>query len=352
VVDEVAGDEREVIPTMTLANEFIGEDEDTFSVVTREGAPEEDDIPEPPGVLKIGNELVVYEDVGIVGNALQFTGCVRGVMRTEPGSYDRGTLVEPLFGILVGLLSEGVSESANALAGVGFDRFPRMGVVRLEDPEAQEVELRLYTSNVEEGLLMPISDVGGGIFVARYGTTARSFDSNTPVFWQPVRTWDRFAEFSDDAELSYWTFTTQLTDAFIKRVYWKEGQLSNNVNIRCYARLNEGIEWNAPSQSVVYLSKDAEQEGDTTGEMTDLDARRRMAGNPLGLLYGMENPRADNMLEIQADKIEVRFFTVYNTGAFIWEDPSVIGWKFTPKIDAFAIEYVQQNRTRRHVDRQ
>jgi hypothetical protein len=350
VIDEIAGDERVVIRPLTLADEFIGEDEDTFSVVSSEGTPDESDLPEPPGILKIGNELLVYNDASIVGNTLQFTGCVRGVMHTDPGSYDRGTRVEPMFGIVVGMLSEGASDTSNALIGIGFDRFPRMGVVRLEDPEAEQVELRLYTTNVDEGLMMPINDLGGGIFNGRYGTVTRSFDTNTPVFWHPVRAWDRYAEFSDNPELSYWSFTTQLTDAFIKRIYWKEGQLADNVNVRVYCRLNEGVDWNAPGGSLIYLSRDAGQ-GESSAMDADLDMRRKRAGNPLAFLYGMDNPRADNMIEVQADKVEVRFFTIYNPGAFNWDDPSVIGWKFTPRLEAFAIEYVQQNRTRRHVDR-
>jgi len=42
---------------------------------------------------------------------------------------------------------------------------------------------------------------------------------------------------------------------------------------------------------------------------------------------------------------------IYEQGAYQWNTPSILGWKFSPVINAFHIEYLSQNRTRRHVDR-
>ena len=85
--------------------------------------------------------------------------------------------------------------------------------------------------------------------------------------------------------------------------------------------------------------------------MSATDYRRRGQGNDLKFLYAMEDSRADNLINLQADRIEVRIFMIYEDSAFNWEDPSAIGWKSTPQVQSFGIEYVQQNRTRRHVDR-
>ena len=65
----------------------------------------------------------------------------------------------------------------------------------------------------------------------------------------------------------------------------------------------------------------------------------------------MEDPRGDNEIRLQADKVEVRFYVIYEDGAFKWDDMSASGWKHSPKLEMLGIEYVQQNRVRRHIDR-
>ena len=49
--------------------------------------------------------------------------------------------------------------------------------------------------------------------------------------------------------------------------------------------------------------------------------------------------------------VEARMFVIYEAGAYQWNTPSALGWKFSPRINAFHIEYCTQNRTRRHIDR-
>ena len=61
--------------------------------------------------------------------------------------------------------------------------------------------------------------------------------------------------------------------------------------------------------------------------------------------------RAYNIPIFQAEKIEARLFVIYESGAYQWNNPTALGWKFSPKINAFHLEYMTQNRTRRHIDR-
>jgi hypothetical protein len=267
-------------------------------------------------------------------------------MRTKPYSYEVGTPAEVLdFGIYVAILSNGLDDSNNVISALGLDRFPTRGVVRVEHPEQDFAELVLYTYNDGTALKMPIADIGGGLFRARYGTAARAADSGTPVFWQPVRTWDQFAEFSDDPNLSFYYMSSQLTDAFIKRIYWDEGTVPQHVNVEVLARLNEAADWNAQPDRILYLSVD----GSTTPQ--GKDASRLQKDNPLKFLRLMQMPEADNLINLQAEKVECRLFVIYESGAYQWNNPSALGWKFSPKINAFHIEYMTQNRTRRHVDR-
>jgi hypothetical protein len=323
----------------------VGESQDTILVISSEGIPDASDVPVAPGILKIGDELVVFQEAELSGDGMQFTGCKRGVLRSKPRAHAKGTRVEAFFGIYVGMLTESVQNSSNQIVGAGLDRFPLMGCVRLEDANGDQAEIRLYTENAGGGVLrMPVNDAGGGLFVARYGTTARSFDAGTPVFWHPVRNWDRFAEYSDDPELSFFALSTELTDAFLKRIYWKEVITAPNLNIRVYARLNEALDWNANAQRMLFLSRDGDSSGGTSGLRVDPKQ------SPLKYLRAMEDPNGDNLLNIQADRIELRVFVLYENGAYIWNDPTKIGWKSTPILQSLGLEYVNQNRVRRHID--
>jgi hypothetical protein len=349
VVDEIHAKTRPQMLPFQVVEEFIGEDAKTITLIPNRGTSEEGDVPEAPGVIRLGNELIIYREVALAGGGVQFTECTRGVGSTEPRPAERGTCAEVMFGMPVAVLTESSPDNGYRLSGLGFEKFPPMGVVRLEDPETGEVELRLYTQNDGTELSMPKNDAGSGVFVGRYGTTARSWEAGTPVFWQPVRHWDRYSEYSDDPELSFWALSTELTDAFVKRVYWSEGQKEDNIDIRVLVRFNEGIGWNASSQNLILQTDDPD-----AGGLSDLDLRRVSGDNALKFLYGFEDPDGDNLIGargLQANKIEVRVFMVYEEGAYRWDDASAIGWKSTPKIESFGIEYVQQNRTRRHVER-
>ncbi|MHC5050584.1 MAG: hypothetical protein ACYTGK_08225, partial [Planctomycetota bacterium] len=356
VVDEIAGENRNVLFPLTLTDEELSDNATVFSVISSEGVPDEQDIPEGPGLVRIGDELCVFGQAEVVGGQLQFSEVTRGVLRTLPGTYQRGAPVEVLFGCRVAILTNGVTGPSNILMGRGFQRFPPMGVVRMESPEAEQADLRLYTINKATEVQMPVNDSGGGIFTGRYGTNALSFEAGTPVFFHPVRVWDRFAEASNDPQLSYWSFSTELSEALIKRIYWEEGQRPKNVQFRVFARVDEAAPWESTLRNQLWLSRDSGAEGSDVerrdpSSLRPGDSRRQETDDPRKFLYVMERKQGDNLLNLQANKIEVRVFVVYRTGAFQWADPSVSGWKGSPIMQRFAIEYLQQNVVRRHIDR-
>jgi hypothetical protein len=356
VIDEVSGENRNVLHPLTLTDEELSDSATVFSVTSSEGTPDDADVPEGPGLVRIGDELCVFGQAENVGGQLQFSEVTRGVLRTLPGTYQRGAPVEVLFGSRVAILTSGVTAASNILMGRGFQRFPPMGVVRLESAEADQADLRLYTINKMTQVEMPVNDLGGGIFTGRYGTNALSFEGGTPVFFHPVRVWDRYADSSNDPQLSYWSFSTQLSEALIKRIYWDEGQRPRNVQFRVFARVDEAAPWEATTRNILWLSRDTQAEGRDRpdGEERSLrpgDRRTQETDDPRRFLYAMERKQGDNLLNLQANKIEVRVFVVYRTGAYQWNDPSVDGWKASPIMERFAIEYLQQNVVRRHVDR-
>ena len=338
-IDEVAVKARGVSYPLTLVNEDLNAEDETILAVAPEGTAGGNEGPAGPGLLRIGEELVVYVTATPKGRQVEFGGCVRGVLRTEARDYARGAPIEALPGVTVGVLTEGVRDSSPNMLGVGFGRFPRIGCVRLEDKDADQAELRIYTLRDPAALRMPIHPRGGGLFVARYGTVARSWDAGTPVFWQPIRGWDRFAEFSTDPEISFWSFNTQLRGAYFKRLYWQE-LLVPNVYFRILMRLNEDAPWDALNSRTIIMS-----------QLGGRDiAPKSYDGNPFKYLRRFEFHRGDNIVGLQAERVEMRVFVIYRNGAYRWEDPSVRGWKTTPLLQQMALEYVQPNRIWRHVD--
>ena len=181
VIDEISGDGGETRFRLTLSDERLSSQGTTIRVISSEGVPDDADVPVGPGVLKIGDELVVFQEAEISGGALVFSQCVRGVLRTQAVGYERGVEVVPQVGFYVAILTESVQASSNALSGLGFDRFPLDGCLRLEDPDSDRAELRIYTTNDGATVSMPVHTFGGGIFTSRYGTVATSHDQGTQI---------------------------------------------------------------------------------------------------------------------------------------------------------------------------
>jgi len=353
-VDEIHGDTGRVVFDMTL-KEDVGVSDTTLKFTSEEGTPDEDSMPEGPGVIRIGNEMIVWDEVQVEGDAMVFSGCVRGTQLSEAAPYPTGTLGQPLVGIYVALLANATNAQSNVLQVRGAGGFAPTGCVRLEDPESGTAELRLYTIN-KDGieLQMPIAEgVGSGVFLGRYGSISQAFAAGMPVFWQPVRTWDRFSEFVDNPEIAFFGISQRFTDAYVKRVWWKQGQMPEFTNVRVVVRLNEAVGWNARADDVLFLSRDGARMAESVPEKF----KRRMgeAGNAARFLRAMEQPGADNLLGIdkgvQADIVEARIYCIYHKGAFDWQQPEINAWKQSPIIQGFGIEYVQQNATRAHIDR-
>jgi hypothetical protein len=352
-IDEITGGGRRTLFDMTL-KEGIDDSATIVRLTTPEGTPNEEDLPEGPGVLRVGEELIVWDEVAIEDNAMTFSGCIRGTMLSSPQAHEIGTRAEPMDGIYVAILTSAVDEKTNVIPAKGVEKFPPTGVVRLEDVEAEDAELRLYTINVGTELRMPIAEgVGSGLFLGRYGSTSRPFQSGTPVFFQPIRTWDRFSEFADNPEIGCYSFSYRFKDAYVKRVMWKQGPMPEYTTIRVVVRLNEAVSWNAKADDVLFLSRSG---GRDAGDVPQKFQRRMVeAGNVHQFLRAMEQPNSDNLLGIDkgvmADVVEGRVYCIYNKGAFQWNNPAINAWKQSPILQALAIQYVQQNRTLSHVDR-
>jgi len=352
-IDEILGDSRQVLFDFTL-KEDISDNDTIIKLTSEEGTPNESHVPDGPGLLRIGTEQIVYDEAVIEGDAMVFSGCIRGTQLTEPQAYPTGTLAEPLFGIYVGILTSSVNESTNTIPARGVSDFPPVGCVRIEDPEGERADLRIYTLNKLTELQMPIAaGIGSGLFLGRYGSVAQAFSTGRPVFWQPTRTWDRFSEFADNPEIGYFGISQRFTDAYVKRVWWKQGQMPEHTNTRIVVRINEAVPWSARAEDVLFLSRDGARSAEQVPDK--FQRRMREAGNAATFLRAMEQPGADNLLGInkgvQANIVEIRIYTIYKKGAWQWTEPRFNGWKKSPNIQGVGIEYVQQNVTRAHIDR-
>jgi len=288
----------------------------------------EPDLPTDGGLLRIGREIVFYDSYSAQGHTFHISG--RGMLGTQELGHARGEGVTVLESWCATTLAANIDGSDSALPVLSTAQFPQEGTVLLQGAPGQS-ELVHYTRIFGGALDMPrastrpgaMDEKGPGLFRGRYGTQQQGFDSGTPVVLFPVRYWDRWAERADAPELHYYQFDVDQPDAYWKYVFWQDQEAGfPGVELGVLARYHDGVPWDGDP------TRDEELEvlwrGSTGGEP-----------NPLGF---------------QSDRVEFRTFVRYLPGAFT-EDRTAHGWKTTPRMNLFAVEYMGPGLTLRRVTR-
>jgi hypothetical protein len=165
---------------------------------------------------------------------------------------------------------------------------------------------------------------GPGLFRGRFGTERSSHGAGTPVILFPFRYWDRWVELADAPELNYYELACEQPDAYWKRVFWKTadpGQAGPQLGV--LQRTNQETPWDAPPS-------------DTNGLQFLWEGKLDGEGNPIS---------------VQSDRIEWRVFVRYRPGSFDAQQGLAHGWKTTPRLELFGVEYMGPNRTLARVDR-
>jgi len=271
-----------------------------------------DETPQDAGLLRIGGEIVCYDQRDTSTGVLNIAPGGRGLLgtraqfhqTTEPASF----LEHRAVSFLAGSLNAG--DASIPVASV--EDFPAQGTVLIGS------ELLHYTRISGNVLEMPrasdqpgrMDEKGDGLFRGRYGTAAAPHVQGEPVILFPFRYWDRWQSRADAPELSYFGLSIDQPSA-----YWDACFFEKEDAEACQIGVLERVEPDAPW--------DADPESDP-----------RLRLHWQGDLEGRPIP-----IRRQSDRIDWRVFVKYAPGAF---DPSTglaHGWKQTPVLKKFGAFY-------------
>ncbi|MBU0756308.1 MAG: hypothetical protein KJ645_14295, partial [Planctomycetes bacterium] len=295
-------------------------------------------LPSDAGFLQIGSELIAYTDVDWEDGILALAPEGRGLFNTEPGYHGIGEPVRLLNFPLVTVLAGNLSEKAGVVAVADSSDLPMEGALLVEE------EMIGYTRNEGEAGLLVMPETSedetlasrGGMFRGRYGTEPARHLSGTLAYFFPVRYRDRTpyqpgsggngsdgsepASLADPPEAAYFPLSFPAPGAFFHRISWVEEGQGPGAHIEIRARAAQGTDWRA-----------------VPGEDTGLFSFRRD-----------EDDRTPCLMNLQGDRLDLRIYTRFETGAFDAIDFLSNAWKYAPVVRAVGVDYIQPSRIVRH----
>lgn len=325
--------------------EFDGIDEEASEIVVHmpyfdsgaqalfsEGLPIDDRLfAEDGGCIVINDELIYYEEFD--PQTGEFLGCQRGVMGTQPQPHSFGSRVAPIHAFPFSRLVSDADETSAEFQLQDARDFPDDGYLRIAD----QGEIVGYTELQGNSLSGPLgridptterdeSDrdarVGGALFRGRYGTEPVAYRAGDLVMGMPFRHYDRFAERADHPEQAYVQLSWRKEGAIWKRITWDE-QPIENADVLALVRFSGGPAWDT-SDRIIRVGQ----------EPMPNDDRRKY-------IYEIADPKAENLLNIEADRVEVRIHVRFAQGAYDrFADVAPNAWKETPWIKKVVVEYV------------
>jgi hypothetical protein len=165
---------------------------------------------------------------------------------------------------------------------------------------------------------------GAGILRGRFGTPRAGHPAGTPVVLHPFRYWDGWTDLADAPEMSYLELSLEQPDAYWKSVFWKAEESA------------------FPGPQLGVLQK------------TDPDAPWDERPEPemgLDLLLEGKLDAGGNRIRVQSDRVQWRVFVRHLPGSFDALEGLAHGWKTTPRLELFGVEYMGPDRTLARIDR-
>ncbi len=281
-----------------------------------------------PGMARIGDEIVCYESVDASTSSFNIAAGGRGLLGTTETSHEVGATLSLLDSIVVSTLVANISADDSTLPLRSIVGFPPQGTVLVDG------ELIHYTRIQGGALEMPrrSSEAGmrdaksGGIFRGRFGTIPSGHNSAAAVILFPFRYWDRWSDRADAPELGYFGLCVDQPSAFFKSAFFIQeepsaGAARVEVLQRLVRRGRPAPPWDGDPLSTPGLSR------------LTLGAERE-EGSPIN---------------DQADLIEWRAHVRYAPGAFDAINGLSHGWKQTPRLRVFGVEYLAPSAVLRRV---
>lgn len=299
------------------------------------GLPIDADVfPEDGGLLRIDEELIFYSEFDPSNG--RFSGCRRGCFGTEARAHRFGAVVAPVETFPMSRLAADADESSASFQLADNSDFPDDGYLRIADL-GELIGYTQWEQNVLSGPLRRIDPksqeatsreedkgrrVGGALFRGRYATESAAYQVGDVVLAMPFRYYDRYADRSDDPENSYLQFSWTRRNAVWKRITWDDLP-KKNVEVIAHVRFSGGPEWDA--DRIIRVGQQ---------QMPGAADRRNW-------IYEIIDPKAENLLNVEADRCEVRMLIRFAKGAYDrFVTPASDDWKDTPEIRKVVVEYV------------
>ena len=283
------------------------------------------DCPEDAGLLRIGNEILAYDNRDTSTGTITVAVNGRGLLGTEPTPHAVGEPVSYLEHIAVSALTGDIGPGDSRLPLKDIQEFPQEGTVLIGQ------ELIHYTALRESGLWMParssepgaMDGLAGGLFRGRYGTLPQGHAAGEPVILFPFRYWDRWENQADAPELHYLGASIDQPAAFWRSVFWTAEDASGATRVGVLQRTDPDVPWDADPNSTpgleLYWSGTLEGDAIPIGE--------------------------------QSDRIEWRVLVEYQPNAFDLLTGRQHGWKETPRLRQLGAFYLAPSLTLRSIDR-
>jgi hypothetical protein len=287
------------------------------------------------GLLRIGDEIVGYNQLDASSGTITIAPSGRGLLGTRPQTHQTGEPVMYLEHHTVTALSGpvGAADSVFPVTGVN-DVSTGTGAATTDFANEGTAligsELIHYTRLRDNKLEMPrassvpgaMDDKGDGIFRGRYGTTVAAHSSGELVIIFPFRYWDRWAPRADGPELSYFSLGIDQPAAYWDSFFFVKTDTESN-QIGVLQRTSSDAPWDA----------DPEQD-----KRVKLFWKGDEGGQPIPI-------------GVQSNGIEWRVFVKYGPNAFDPKTGLNHGWKESPRLRQLGAFYYGPNVVLRSIER-
>lgn len=289
-------------------------------------------LPQDAGLLRIGDEILAYDELDASSGVLTLAVDGRGLLGTEPQPHRAGEAVHFLAYHAVTTLTSGVAAGDARLPVEDASDFPSAGTCLLGTARGGDAELVHHTWRIGSSLAMPLASIepgrmdgrGAGLFRGRYGTTPASHPAGAAVIDFPFRYWDRWAHRAEGPELAYLGLSFAQPGAFWKGLFFTaEEAAGGRARLGVLERTDPTVPWDA--------------DPDTTDGLR-LFWRGTEDGGPVPIGVACDQP-------------EWRVFVEYQPGAFDAATGMAHDWRTTPRLSRFGAFYLAPSLCYRSIER-
>ncbi len=282
------------------------------------------ELDEDGGLLRVGEEILAYEGVDSGTGTITLAPLGRGLLGTVDSNHEIGERVSYLDGFRVAILSTQLGDSDATIRVSSTADFPSEGTLLIGS------ELIHYTRFADGGFDMPrlsgeagkMDERGGGIFRGRFGTTPEAHSAGEPVILFPFRYWDRWEANADGPELAYFGLEMNQPSAFWRSFSFEDESVGvPGSRMGVLMRTDKDVPWDADPETTK------------------------------GLELFFQGDLQTNWIGHQAHGVEWRVFVDYEVGAFDEVTGSGHGWRTSPRLKNFIVDYMGPASTLRSVDR-